>query len=117
MSSCFNSFNKIIVNCYVETNNEIVIRIEQFQDEMLLRRLIGSLIMLIIVTFFFYYSIAFCAVFIQTQRNWFFSGIWSLFWNWIVFAPIYIVIISFIEFKKADSYDPLVYYMKRLFFF
>ena len=98
-------------------NNEIVSRIEQFQDEMLLRRLIAASIMIIIVAFFFFYSVAFCGIYIQTQRNWLFSCLWSLFWNWVVFAPIFIVIISIIEHKKRNSYDPLVYNLKRLFFF
>jgi len=98
-------------------NNEIVSRIEQFQDEMLLRRLIAASIMIIIVAFFFFYSVAFCGIYIQTQRNWLFSCLWSLFWNWVVFAPIFIVIISIIEHKKGNSYDPLVYNLKRLFFF
>ena len=100
-----------------EINNEIVTRIDQFENEMLLRRLLGGLLMLIIVVFFFYYTVVFCGIYILTQRNWMFSCVWSLFWNWIVFCPIYIVIISIIEHKKQDSYDPLVYNLKRLFFF
>ena len=84
---------------------------------MFYRRIISSFIMAIIIIFFFYYSVAFCGVYIQTQKNWLFSGIWSLFWNWIIFAPIYIVIISIIENKRQDINDPIVYYMKRLFFF
>ena len=98
-------------------SNELVVKIEQFQDEMFYRRIISSFIMTIIIIFFFYYSVAFCGVYIQTQKNWLFSGIWSLFWNWIIFAPIYIVIISIIENKRQDINDPIVYYMKRLFFF
>ena len=100
-----------------EINNEIVTRIDQFENEMLLRRLLGGLLMVIIVVFFFYYTVVFCGIYIHTQKNWMFSCIWSLFWNWIVFCPIYIVIISFIEHKKQDSYNPLVYNLKRLFFF
>ena len=100
-----------------EINNEIVARIDQFEDEMLIRRLIGGILMLFIVVFFFYYCVVFCGIYIHTQRNWLFSGIWSLFWNWVIFAPIFILIISFIEYKKADSNAPLVYYLKKLFCF
>ena len=100
-----------------EINNEIVTRIDQFEKKMLLRRLLGGILMIIIVTFFFYYTVVFCGIYINTQRNWMFSCVWSLFWNWIIFCPIYIVIISFIEHKKQDSYNPLVYNLKRLFFF
>ena len=103
------------VNEYI--NNEIVTTIEQFQEVMLLRRLIGAFLMLILIVFFFYYSTVFCGIYINTQYNWFYSGIWSLFWNWIIFAPIFIVIISYIEYKKKNSYIPIVYNLKRLFCF
>lgn len=100
-----------------EVNNEVISRIDQFEDKMLIRRLIGGILMVIIVVFFFYYTVVFCGIYIKTQKNWLFSGIWSLFWNWVIFAPIYIMVISFLENKKTDSYHPLVYYLKKLFFF
>ena len=112
-----NSLMKYKLKSHEIINNDIVVRIEQFQDEMLIRRLIGGAIMVIGIVFFFYYSVAFCGVYINTQKNWFYSGVWSLFWNWIIFAPIYIVIISYLEYKKENSYNPLVYTLKRLFFF
>ena len=102
---------------YETINNGITEKVRLFQDEMFLRRIISSSLMVVIIVFFFYYSVAFCGVYIQTQRNWFFSGIWSLFWNWVIFAPIYIIVISIIEHKKQDLNDSTVYYMKRLFFF
>ena len=100
-----------------EINNEIVARIDQFESEMLMRRLIGGFIMLVIATFFFYYTVVFCGIYIHTQKNWIYGCVWSLFWNWVVFAPIYIVVISVLEHKKQDSNNPLVYNLKRLFFF
>ena len=116
-----NDLKMNLTKCYLkgneEINNDIVVKVEQFQDQMFLRRIIGGAIMLCGVVFFFYYSVAFCGVYINTQKNWFYSGIWSLFWNWIIFAPIYIVIISILENKKQDSYNPLVYNLKRLFCF
>ena len=108
---------KCTLKPHEEIDNNVVYRVDLFQNDMLLRRLIGGGIMLLIVTFFFYYSVVFCGIYIKTQSNWFYSGIWSLFWNWVIFAPIYIVIISFIEHKKENSYDPLVYNLKRLFCF
>ena len=111
------SLTKCTLKGREEINNDIVSRVEQFQDEMLVRRLIGAFIILVLLIFFFYYSVAFCGIYIKTQINWFYSGIWSLFWNWVVFSPIYIVIISYIENKKYNSFDPLVYNLKRLFFF
>ena len=100
-------------------NNDIQIKIKDFQDVMLIRRIISCGVMVLIIIFFFYYSIAFCAVYIKTQINWFYSGIWSLFWNWVIFAPIYIIIISAIQYKKQDIYSRsfVIYYMKRLFIF
>lgn len=100
-----------------ELNNEIIARIDQFENEMLTRRLIGGSLMLIIVVFFFYYTVVFCGIYIKTQKNWIYGCVWSLFWNWVVFAPIYIIIISFLEHKKQDSNNALVYNLKRLFFF
>ena len=100
-----------------EVDDDVLIRIDLFEEDMLLRRLIGGFLMLIISVFFFYYSVVFCGIYIKTQRNWVFGGVWSLFWAWIVFAPIYIIVISYIEYTKEDSYNPLVYNLKRLFCF
>ena len=98
-------------------SNDIVIKVDEFQNELFLRRILSCVFMVIIIVFFFYYSVAFCGVYIQTQRNWFFSGIWSLFWNWIVFAPIYIAVVSFLESSKKDPDNTCIYYSKRLFCF
>jgi len=69
---------------------------------MLIRRLIGGLLMAIIIAFFFYYSVGFCEVYINTKRNLVFSWVWSLFLEWVIFAPTYIVIISVMENKKKN---------------
>jgi uncharacterized membrane protein YqhA len=100
-----------------ELNNDIIVRYDDFQNEMFIRRLIGGSLMTIIIIFFFYYSVVFCEVYVNTQRNLVFSWVWSLFWEWVVFGPIYIVVISILENKKSNSKDPLIYYLKRLFFF
>ena len=98
-------------------DDKIVYRIDQFQKDMLLRRIIACIIMTFIIVFFFWYSVAFCGIYIKTQINWFYSGIWSLIWNWFILSPIYIIVITIIEIKKRDSFDPLVYNLKRLFCF
>jgi len=113
-------FESKLRNCKLEgeiISNDIALRYDNFQKDMFIRRLIGGILMLIIIIFFFYYSVVFCEVYLNTQRNLVFSWIWSLFWEWVIFAPIYIVIISVLENKKSDSKDPLIYYLKRLFFF
>ena len=119
-----NDFKYALTKCSIKDeryiDNEIVIKVQEFQDDMFLRRIISSSIMVIIIAFFFYYTVAFCAVYIQTQRNWFFSGIWSLFFNWVVWAPIYIIIITALEYSKYKNKDydnSMIYHMKRLFFF
>ena len=112
-----NGLTKLTLQANEEINKSVIFRVDQFQNHMLPRRLLGGGIILLLVVFFFYYSVVFCGIYIKTQNNWFYSGIWSLFWNWVIFAPIYILIISFIENKKQNSYDPLVYNLKRLFCF
>ena len=111
------SLTKLTLKGKEEINNDIVSRVEHFQNEMILKRLIGAFIILVLLAFFFHYSVVFCGIYIKTQINWFYSGIWSLFLNWVVLSPIYILIISLIENIKCNSYDPLVYNLKRLFFF
>ena len=81
---------------------------------MLIRRIISGIFMLGLSIFFFYYCIVFCGMYVNTQYGWFYSGIWSLFWNWVVFAPLYIVIITAIE---STGNIVCAYYMKRLFGF
>ena len=100
-----------------EIDNDALIMIDLFEEKMLIRRLVGGSLILIIIVFFFYYSVVFCGIYIKTQRNWLFGGIWSLLWNWIVFGPIYIIVVSYIEYKKEDSYNPLVYNLKRVYCF
>ena len=120
LPSQYENLESKLRNCKMkgeEINNDIVVRHDDFQDEMFIRRLIGGFLMTIIIVFFFYYSVVFCEVYLNTQRNLVFSWVWSLFWEWVIFAPIYIVVISVLENKKSNSKDPVVYYLKRLFFF
>ena len=79
------------------------------------RRIISGIFMLALIVFFFYYCVVFCGIYIKTQYGWFYSGIWSLLFNWVIFAPFYILIISLVE-NKTDKAS-CVYYMKRLFIF
>ena len=88
--------------------------VNEFIKSMLVRRVLAGIFMLILSIFFFYYTIVFCGIYINAQYGWFYSGIWSLFWVWICFAPIYIAIISIVE-SKGNS--QCAFYMKRLFIF
>ena len=98
----------------IQTNKERVQVINEFNKSMLLRRILVGMFMLALNVFFFYYCVVFCGIYVNAQYGWFYSGIWSLFFNWVIYAPLYIVIISAIESSGKDSCD---YYMKRLFVF
>ena len=112
-----NNFLECTLKSKEDFINKILKAIENFRNEMLIRRLIGASIMLICLAFFFFYSVAFCGIYIKTQKNWFYAGIWSLFLNWFLFSPIFIIIISLIEYTKQNSFNQIVYYLKRLFCF
>ena len=98
----------------IQTNKAIDQVIGEFNKSMLARRIIAGIFMLALNVFFFYYCICFCNIYINAQYGWFYSGIWSLIFNWVAYAPLYIVIISAIESSGSTS---CAYYMKRLFVF
>ena len=98
----------------IQTNKAIDQVIGEFNKSMLARKIIAGIFMLALNVFFFYYCICFCNIYINAQYGWFYSGIWSLIFNWVAYAPLYIVIISAIESSGSTS---CAYYMKRLFVF
>ena len=98
----------------IQTNKEIKTVIKEFSKSMMIIRIISGVFMLALSVFFFYYCVVFCGIYKNAQYGWFYSGIWGLFWSWVVFAHLYIVSISFIEYKGNEI---CAYYMKRLFFF
>ena len=109
--------NEKIIDCNLkEKENEKKISdiIDQFNNQMASRRYIGITLMTIIIAFFFYYNVLFCEIYINTQENLVFSWVWSLLWEWMILAPIYIILISYLENRKSNS---AVFYLKRLFFF
>ena len=96
---------------------DIIKKVNIFEKNMNCIRFIGGLFMLAIITFLFYYSIGFCNIYVNTQTNWIYSGIWSLIIIWVVLAPLYILIISIIDKSNNDSNNSSLYNIKRLFFF
>ena len=98
----------------LQTNKAREQVIGEFTKSMLVRRIIAGVFMLALNVFFFYYCIVFCGMYVNAQYGWFYSGIWSLFFNWVAYAPLYILIISVIESSGNES---CAYYMKRLFVF
>jgi hypothetical protein len=86
----------------------------EFEVEMLVQRLIAMVLMFAVIIFFFIYCVVFCAMYKNTQASLMYSGIWTLLIVWVVLAPIFIVVISFVEFKVNRGF---AYYLKRLFLF
>jgi hypothetical protein len=86
----------------------------EFENEMLLQRLVAMALMLGVLLFFFIYCVVFCAVYKNSQASWMYSGIWTLFFVWVILAPVFIVAISVVEFNVNRACG---YYLKRLFLF
>ena len=98
----------------LQTNKATEQVIGEFTKSMLVRRIIAGVFMLALNVFFFYYCVVFCGIYVNAQYGWFYSGIWSLIFNWVAYAPLYILIISAIE---SSGNETCAYYMKRLFVF
>ena len=104
--------NKIQSTKNEEEKKNIIV---EFTNSYFIRRIIGMIFMLILEIFFWYYTIVFCGIYELTQYGWFYSGLWSLFMNWVCFAPFYILIITALEY--AGNLESCTYYMKRFFIF
>ncbi|MCQ2815962.1 MAG: hypothetical protein MJ252_01730, partial [archaeon] len=87
--------------------------IKTFFRENLIRRIVSAVFLGIAIGFFGFCSISFCNMYPHTSNGWAFSGIWTLLLDYIILAPIYIIIISGVECKAKDC--ALV--MKKLFCF
>ena len=60
------------------------------------------------------YSIGFCGVYKNTQFGWFYACIWSLFFDWILFAPVFVVAVSFVDYKFPVWKPELVKMIKEI---
>ena len=76
---------------------------------------IASTLMFLLTFFFWYYTIIWCFVYYNSQFGLLYTLIWSLFWIWIVFAPINILVISI--FESILNKKECAYYAKNLFCF
>ena len=63
----------------------------------IVRYIIGGVLMLFLLLFFSIYSTTFCGLFLHAKYGWLYSGIWSLFMNWIILYPVGIVLITVVE--------------------
>ena len=85
---------------------------DHFENDMKIRRLISVIVIFVITIFFFYYCVIFFSIYKKAQIDWFYSGIWSMIFNWVLFSNLYIALITFIE---TDGLSNIAYYMKRIF--
>ena len=116
---------KLIIIISVEKKNKLKLysnleekiredEIHKFHMKFLGKRLIALILILIISLGLFYYVVSFCMFYKQTQINWILGSIYSLLIEWIILAPINILIISIIQFNEKIDWT---HYMKRLFLF
>ena len=92
---------------------------DEFTKNKIIIRNIAGFIMFFIIMIMWLYSIGFCYLYYHAQKSWFYSGIWSLFWIWFVFAPLFLFLISLFQ-SFIHNNEKLIqysYYMKTLFFY
>ena len=83
----------------------------------IMRYSIGSVIMLFLLIFFAIYNTVFCGLFVKAKYSWLYSGIWSLFINWIILYPVGIAIVTIIEkFTRWGYKEQILYYVKYFLF-
>ena len=70
---------------------------DEFTKNKIIIRNIAGFIMFFIIMIMWLYSIGFCYLYYHAQKSWFYSGIWSLFWVWFVFAPLFLFLISLFQ--------------------
>ena len=87
---------------------------DHFEKDMYIQRLITIIFIFVVTVFFFYYSVVFFSIYQNAQIEWFYSGIWGMIFNWVLFSSLYIAAISMIE---SDGLNEIAYYMKRIFIF
>ena len=118
-------FNKIILSIFTTMIITFIIRLINLNSynennkskenhHSLYKFIFGIILIILLLLFFWFYSTMYCFFFINSQINFLYSGIWSLFLTFIIFIPIYIFIISIIE--KYEN-DRLNYYIIKLFLF
>ena len=89
---------------------------EKELSELIKKILSISFIAVITVLMFIWwiYSIGFCGVYKNTQFGWFYACIWSLFFDWILFAPVFVVAVSFVNYKFPALKPDLIKMIKEI---
>lgn len=84
-----------------------------FGKDMRFKRMIAIIIMAGVGLFFCIYSIGFCGIYIHTQITWLYSCVWILFFNWIVFAPFTVLVMTGAQY--CYRWNECDYYIKNIF--
>ena len=95
-----------------DTSSKIEEKIKQLKSNKC--RILGFIILIFYFTFFWFYCTMFCSMYVNTQFDWFYSVIWSLFFIYLIFSPTYIFAISLLDINEKEKCS---YYMKMLFIF
>ena len=83
----------------------------------IVRYCLGGVLMLFLLLFFSIYSTTFCGLFLHAKYGWLYSGIWSLFMNWVILYPVGIVLMTVVEKTVTCLYkEEMVYYLKYFIF-
>ena len=106
--------NKLI-NIVSVNKNEIekTERVNKFNNEqsILLRRFLTCIICWGFLLLYAIYCIGFASIYKHTQKIWIYTAIWSVLFEWFVFAPIYICVVCIIQVKGKKE---LGYYLNKL---
>jgi hypothetical protein len=84
---------------------------KKLNRKLFIKRMISIIFILLIDIFMFFYSVVFCYIYINSQLDWFYSGLICLLIIWIFLAPLFILFISIFNNRI------LIFYMKQLLFF
>ena len=83
----------------------------------LLRTILSISFIVVCATFMFFwwiYSMGFCGVYKNTQFGWFYACIWSLFFDWILFAPVFIVVMSVLNYTMPGYTKDILWIIKEI---
>ena len=103
----------------LNSNSELVATkkeaIHSFVDEHKCRRIIGIIVIFIVGAGMCFISLVLCNYYVNSQSGLGFCFVWEILFEYILVAPLAIVIVSFVENSNQES--KCVYYPKKLFMF
>ena len=112
------SLNKKRILAVELTGKENRFTVMNFIEEKKVFRLIAFSFMFILMIFMWIYSIRVSYIYYNSQLDWLYSFIWSIFWLWII-SPLIIVISCIVEYyiQDYDTNEKINHYSNLLFCF